>query len=49
MIVHDKEGPDIDKESEVENDNYDTCPEDEVVSDDKADRNRSEQYAEDDG
>ena len=49
MIVHDEEGPNIDKECKLENDNYDTSPEDEVVSDDEADRNRSEHYAEDDG
>ena len=49
MIVHDEHAPDIDKEGKLENDNYDTSPEGEVVSDYEADRNRSEHYAEDDG
>ena len=49
MIVHDEEGPNLDKEGKLENDHEDTSSEDEVVSDDKADRNRSKQYPENDG
>ena len=49
MIVHDEEGPNLDKEGELENDHKDTSSEDEVVSDDKADRNRSKHYPKYDG
>ena len=46
MIVHDEEGPNLDEEGELENDHDDASPEDEVVSNDQTDRNRSEHYPE---
>ena len=48
MIVHDEEGPNLDQEGELENGHNYTSPEDEVVSNDIADRNRSKHYAEND-